>query len=69
VPKERATSLANRMAERRLATCRPFLREAGYSARSTADRDRLMPCLAHLSCATVDQPGHQRPGLKHAAFI
>jgi predicted nucleic acid-binding protein len=55
VPKERADGLAQLMRERQIATCLPFLLEAGYSARSAADRERLMTRLVHLPRVMVDE--------------
>lgn len=54
-PKERAEAVADQMVDRQLATCLPFLLEAGYSARSAADRDRLMARLGHLPRVMVDR--------------
>jgi predicted nucleic acid-binding protein len=54
-PADRAEAIADLMVERRLATCLPFLLEAGYSARSAADRDGLMARLAYLPRMMVDQ--------------
>jgi len=55
VSRRRADAVADLIADRRLATCLPFLLEAGYSARSGADRDRLMARLAHLPRVMVDE--------------
>lgn len=42
VPQDRASAIAGSTARREIAVCLPFLLEAGYSARSAADRVALM---------------------------
>jgi predicted nucleic acid-binding protein len=42
VPKDRADAIAELIERREIAVCLPFLLEAGYSARSAADRVALM---------------------------
>lgn len=54
IPRERAEEVAGWMAEQGLATCLPFLLEAGYSARSAADRQELMSRLMHLPRIEID---------------
>lgn len=55
VSRARADAIADLMVERQLATSLPFLLEAGYSARSAADREGLMSRLAHLPRLLVDR--------------
>jgi len=55
VSRERAEAITGLMVDRQLATCLPFLLEAGYSARSGRDREELMARLAHLPKVRVDQ--------------
>jgi predicted nucleic acid-binding protein len=52
--KDRAERVAGWMSEQRLATCLPFLLEAGYSARSGAER-AAMPDLARLPRVAIDR--------------
>jgi hypothetical protein len=54
VPRERAKTIAAWMREGELAVCLPFLLEAGYSARSAADRKALMARFAELPHVAVD---------------
>lgn len=54
VPHERAKTIATWMASGELAVCLPFLLEAGYSARSAADRKSLMARFAELPRVTTD---------------
>lgn len=54
VPKERAKSISERMARGEVAVCLPFLLEAGYSARSAADRRALMARFDKLPRVPVD---------------
>ncbi|HEX5982750.1 MAG TPA: PIN domain-containing protein [Solirubrobacterales bacterium] len=55
LPGERAEQVARWMEERRLGTCLPFLLEAGYSARSAADRQEMMVRLEQLPRVQVDE--------------
>lgn len=48
VPKEQAEAVIARVNAGQVATCLPFLIEAGYSARSAADHWRLMDRLGRL---------------------
>jgi len=54
VPRERAKTIATWMENGELAVCLPFLLEAGYSARSAADRKSLMARFAELPRVTID---------------
>lgn len=54
VPKDRAETIAERMDRREIAVCLPFLLEAGYSARSAADRTALMARLDRLPRIMID---------------
>jgi predicted nucleic acid-binding protein len=51
---ERAEEIARWMLDRRLATCLPFLLEAGYSARSARDHDDLFEDLLELPRLQID---------------
>lgn len=51
--------VAEWMEERRLGTCLPFLLEAGYSARSAADREEMMARLEQLPRVQVDEEVEQ----------
>lgn len=52
---ERAETVAGWMSEGQLAICLPFLLEAGYSARSGAERTAMMADLALLPSVEVDR--------------
>jgi predicted nucleic acid-binding protein len=54
VPEERAEMVVEQMEKRQLATCLPFLLEAGYSARSVADRNTVMDRVRQLPHVAVD---------------
>ena len=54
VPAERAQAIAAWMEAGELAVCLPFLLEAGYSARSAADRKALMARFAELPRVAID---------------
>jgi hypothetical protein len=54
VASNRAKVIAARMGRGELAVCLPFLLEAGYSARSAADRKSLMARFAHLPRIAID---------------
>lgn len=51
----RAETVAEWMASLQLATCLPFLLEAGYSARSGRDRSEMMADLARLPRVEIDK--------------
>ncbi len=51
----RAEAIAAWMSEQQLATCLPFLLEAGYSARSGAERAAMMSDLARLTRVQIDR--------------
>lgn len=48
-------TVIDQMGKGQLATCLPFLLEAGYSARSTADRNAVMDRLRQLPHVAVDE--------------
>lgn len=50
----RAETVASWMADLQLATCLPFLLEAGYSARSGSERAAMMADLAALPRVEID---------------
>jgi len=52
---DRAKTIAEWMERGELAVCLPFLLEAGYSARSGADRMALMARFAELPTVTLDK--------------
>ena len=54
IPEDRAEMAIERMGEGRLATCLPFLLEAGYSARSAADLRAILSRLEELPRIAVD---------------
>lgn len=51
----RAEVIAGWMADLQLATCLPFLLEAGYSARSGRERSAMMTDLARLPRVEIDK--------------
>ncbi len=53
-PKERAETIIGQMSEEQVATCVPFLLEAGFSARSVGDHLQLMDRLGRLPHVAVD---------------
>jgi predicted nucleic acid-binding protein len=55
VPKDRASVIAAWMDRGEIAVSLPFLLEAGYSARSAADRQALMASFASLPRVEVDR--------------
>lgn len=55
VPRERAEAIIEQVNERQIATCLPFLLEAGYSARSAADYLRIMDRLGRLPEIAIDR--------------
>jgi predicted nucleic acid-binding protein len=54
VSEDRAQQISEWMARGELAVCLPFLLEAGYSARSAADRKELMARFVHLPRIAID---------------
>ncbi len=54
VPKDRAKTIADWMEWSEIAVCLPFLLEAGYSARSAADRIALMARFDELPRVAID---------------
>ncbi len=54
VPQERREAVIELLIGRKLGTCPPFLLEAGYSARSGADRKSMMARLEQLPRVPVD---------------
>jgi predicted nucleic acid-binding protein len=54
VARDRAESIAESMSRGELAVCLPFLLEAGYSARSAADRQALMARFTELPRVAID---------------
>jgi predicted nucleic acid-binding protein len=54
VPRQRSKTIAEWMDRDEIAVCLPFLLEAGYSARSAADRTALMARLDQLPRIAVD---------------
>jgi hypothetical protein len=54
VPDDRARTIAEWFRRRELAVCLPFLLEAGYSARSAADRKTLMTRFDKLPRVAID---------------
>jgi predicted nucleic acid-binding protein len=54
VPKDRANTIAEWMDRGEIAVCLPFLLEAGYSARSAADRKALMARLDRQPSVAID---------------
>jgi predicted nucleic acid-binding protein len=63
VPVQRAKTIAEMMSRGELAVSLPFLLEAGYSARSAADRKALMERLDALPRVTVS-PDVERTALQ-----
>src|SRR5258706_7416245 len=53
-PKERAETIIGQMNEEQIATCVPFLLEAGFSARSAGDHLQIMDRLSRLPHVTID---------------
>src|SRR5260221_13574648 len=54
-PKERAETIIGQMNEEQIATCVPFLLEAGFSARSAGDHLQIMDRLSRLPPVTIDR--------------
>lgn len=55
LPQHRADEIADALEERRIATCLPFLLEAGYSARSAIDHSDLIAELLGLPLLNIDE--------------
>ncbi len=55
LPQQRADEIADALEERRIATCLPFLLEAGYSARSAGDHGDLIEELLALPLLHIDE--------------
>jgi hypothetical protein len=53
-PKEQAEMIIGQMNEEQIATCVPFLLEAGFSARSAGDHLQIMDRLGRLPHVAVD---------------
>jgi len=54
LPQERADEIADLIEQGRIATCLPFLLEAGYSARSGRDHEQLIDELLALPRIAID---------------
>lgn len=54
VEQARAEEIAGWLEQGRIATCLPFLLEAGYSARNARDHDELLDALMALPDVTID---------------
>ncbi len=54
VPRNRAKTIVKWIDQREIAVCLPFLLEAGYSARSAADRQALMTRFDRLPRIAID---------------
>jgi predicted nucleic acid-binding protein len=54
VPKDRAKTIGDWMAQREIAVCMPFLLEAGYSARSAAKHREMMVRFDRLPRIAID---------------
>jgi predicted nucleic acid-binding protein len=55
IPDRRAEEIALALEEGRIATCLPFLLEAGYSARNADDHDELVEELLALPLISIDE--------------
>lgn len=55
IPERRAEEIAVALEGGRVATCLPFLLEAGYSVRSTDDHDELVEELLALPLLSIDE--------------
>jgi predicted nucleic acid-binding protein len=60
VPDDRVAELAAALEAGNVATCLPFLLEAGYSARNGRDHDELMEELLALPCFHIDENVERR---------
>ena len=54
MPADRAAEIRELVKERAVGVCLPFVLEAGYSARSAADRMEIMARLARFPRVTID---------------
>jgi predicted nucleic acid-binding protein len=54
VPADRAAEIRELVKERAVGVCLPFVLEAGYSARSAADRKEIMARLERFPRVTID---------------
>lgn len=60
LPAERVSEIADALEAGEIAGCLPFLLEAGYSARTARDHDRLLSELLSLPWFPTDEPVEQR---------
>jgi predicted nucleic acid-binding protein len=60
VAQDRADEIAEWLEQGRIATCLPFLLEAGYSARNASDHDELLGELMSLPNVRIDEPVESR---------
>jgi predicted nucleic acid-binding protein len=60
IPDRRAEEIAVALEEGRLATCLPFLLEAGYSARNANDHDELIEQLLALPLLSIGEEVERR---------
>ena len=60
LPADRAAEIADRLEAGELATCLPFLLEAGYSARTGGDHERLLADLLALPHFALDAETESR---------
>jgi predicted nucleic acid-binding protein len=60
LPDARAEEIAVALEGGRVATCLPFLLEAGYSARSAGDHDELLEELRALPLISIDEEIERR---------
>ena len=60
LPDDRAEVLADNLESGRIATCLPFLLEAGYSARTAREHDQLLAELRTLPHYAIDDAVEQR---------
>jgi predicted nucleic acid-binding protein len=66
LPPNRREEIARQIEEGEIATCVPFLLEAGYSARSARDYEGLMTELRALPHAAIDEVVEERALGAHA---
>lgn len=60
IPERRAEEIAVALERGRVATCLPFLLEAGYSARNASDHDGLVEELLALPLLSIDEEIERR---------
>ncbi|HVS28350.1 MAG TPA: PIN domain-containing protein [Solirubrobacteraceae bacterium] len=60
LPQRRADEIASAIEQLRIATCLPFLLEAGYSARAARDRGELLDGLLALPMLHIDEDVERR---------